>query len=199
VEAQAGIEEITERIPTISLEITGSQPHLVTITVDGRTLDSVPENIELDPGEHTIEVTAPDVVPIARTVTLEPGDREQLSLELEPVGEAEESSLLVPAIVCFGVGGLGLLVGTVTGAVSMDQAADIDAQCVDDHCPPSLEADADEAKAIGHASTASFVIAGLAAAAGVTLLLLDTQAAEADAATLHLRLSAGAVGLQARF
>lgn len=197
VEAQADIVEITKRIPRIALALSGTEPDLVTITVDGRALDEVPELIELNPGEYTIEASAPDAAPVSHTVTLEPGDREQLSFHLQVTRE-DDSSLFLPAVVCFGVGGLGLLIGTITGGVSLDQAGDIDAQCVDDHCPPELESDADDAKAVGHVSTVSFVIAGLAAAAGVTLLLLD-QDEGADTASLRLRVSPGMVGLDARF
>lgn len=200
VEARAELGEVEESIPTVVLEISGVELDRATVTIDGRTYGALPESIQLNPGEHEIEVTAPDRPTQSHTVTLEAGDRRRLPIDMPSPGEpAAEDPLLVPALVAFGVGGLGLLVGTITGAVSLSQAADIDDQCQGDHCPASLESDADSAKAVGHASTAFFIIAGLAAGTGATLLLIRSQSGPDDAASLRLRLSVGAIGVDGTF
>jgi hypothetical protein len=197
VEAKAEIGELERLIPRVEVTVTGIEADSAQIIVDGEALTDRAESVELDPGEHTIEASSDGASAPAQSVTLAPGDRTQITLEMQL--SKSGASLRVPAFVSFGFGGLGLVIGTVTGIVSLGQTADIDDQCVDNHCPSSLESDADDAKAMGNLSTAAFVIAGLAAAAGTTLLLLDNRQESAAVAGLELHLAPGAVQLQASF
>ncbi len=197
VEAKAEIGDLERLIPRVEISVTGIEADDAQIIVDGEPLTATPESLELDPGEHTIEASSGGAWGPPQTVTLAPGDTTQVTIEMQ-LSESG-GSLRVPAFVAFGFGGLGLVIGTVTGIVSLNQTADIDQQCVDDHCPTNLASDADDAKAIGHLSTAAFVIAGLATAAGVTLLLLDDPQESATVARMQLRLAPGALQLQATF
>ncbi|MBW2456136.1 MAG: hypothetical protein JRI68_16575 [Deltaproteobacteria bacterium] len=197
VEAKADLGELEGRIPTVQVAITGLGADGATLIVDGQEIGAPPETLELDPGHHTLEARGDGAWAPPQSVTLEPGDRTQITLEMQAA--EDDGSLMVPALVCFGVGGLGLVIGTITGIVSLNQTADIDEQCEGEHCPASLEGDADAAKATGNASTAFFVIGGLAAAAGATLLLLDSPGESDSAASLQLRVGPGAVQLQGTF
>ncbi len=197
VEAKADLGELEGRIPTLQVAVSGPGADGATLTVDGREVGAPPQTLELDPGHHTIEAQGDGAWVPAQSVTLEPGDRTEITLEMQ--ADDGDDSLLMPAVVCFGLGGLGLVIGTITGVVSLNQTAEIDEQCDGDHCPAGLEGDADTAKATGNASTAFFVIGGMAAAAGAALLLFDSPAGSDSAASLQLRVGPGALQLQGTF
>ncbi|MDI1482682.1 tetratricopeptide repeat protein [Polyangium sp. y55x31] len=85
---------------------------------------------------------------------------------------APSKGSIVPGVITLGVGAVGLGVGAVTGALSMAKVSDVRSRCPDDHCLSAYRAEADEARTLGHVSTAAFVVGGVAAAAGVVLLVL---------------------------
>lgn len=194
VEARAEVGELVERIPTVVLEISGTSLDRATVVIDGRHYGALPETIPLDPGEHSIEVTAPGAATEARSIELEPGETRRIPIALRPeAGEGAAAPFVVPGLVCLGVGGASLLVSAITGGVSLSEAADIDDQCQGDRCPPTLEGDADRAKTLGHVSTATFVLGLATAAAGATLLFVAEG--REDEPTLALHLSASGIGL----
>lgn len=79
---------------------------------------------------------------------------------------------LVPAIAAFGVAGVGLGIGAVTGLMTFSKVSDFNEACPGGQCSPSEQARLDSANTVATVSTVSFVVAGVAAAAGVTLLIL---------------------------
>ena len=69
-----------------------------------------------------------------------------------------------------GVGGAGLILGTITGLITMSRASDIKAACNQNgDCPSS--AGLDGARTLGTVSTISFVVAGAGLVLGVIALL----------------------------
>ncbi|MDI1450241.1 tetratricopeptide repeat protein [Polyangium sp. 6x1] len=100
---------------------------------------------------------------------------------------------IVPGVITLGLGAVGLGVGTVTGALSMAKVSDIRSRCQDEHCVSADRAAADQARTLGHVSTAAFVVGGAAAAAGVLLLVLRPGggADKTTGAAKDLRVSVG--------
>ena len=125
----------------------------------------------------------------------------------------------IPAFVSFGVAGASIVVGAVTGALSLGMTSDLKARCPNDVCSPGDRGSLDSANALANASTATFVIGGAAAVAGVVLIALDVGSSRSNAQATGARLakpgervraqptpvqiepwiSAGGAGLRGRF
>jgi hypothetical protein len=61
----------------------------------------------------------------------------------------------------FGLGAVGIGVGSVTGLMAISKANAVKDECVDNKCPPSTEDDLDASKTFGTISTIGFGV-GLA-------------------------------------
>lgn len=76
-----------------------------------------------------------------------------------------------------GVGGAAAIAGAITGALSLARKQDLDAACppaTPRTCAPSLQPLHAEGEALAHTSTATFILAGVTLAAGVTLLVIPS-------------------------
>ncbi|MBI4705527.1 MAG: hypothetical protein HY744_30910, partial [Deltaproteobacteria bacterium] len=102
----------------------------------------------------------------------------------EPAPAQAEGAAVSPlAWAGFGVGAVGLVVGTVTGIVTLSKAADIDEQCPGGPCPDSARENYDAAMALSYVSTAGFAVGGAGIVTGlVGLLALGTGPEPAAAA-----------------
>ncbi|WP_437672453.1 tetratricopeptide repeat protein [Sorangium sp. So ce131] len=115
-----------------------------------------------------------------------------------PADEARRGSLL-PAGLAFGLGAVGLGVGTATGIMSLSKVSHIKSHCDGHRCPAELEGDADTATTLGNVSTVGFVVGAASAVAGVVLLVVrpgggaapDTAGAAAARAPRGVAWSAG--------
>jgi hypothetical protein len=89
---------------------------------------------------------------------------------LPPPETPKDSGFPTYGYVGFGVGGAGLILGTITGLVTMSRASDIKAACSPNgDCPSS--AGLDGARTLGTVSTISFVVAGAGIVLGVIALI----------------------------
>jgi hypothetical protein len=75
------------------------------------------------------------------------------------------------AFVAFGVGGVGLLVGGITGAIAMGKKSDLDKACKGSVCGADQQSNVDSYHTMGTLSTVGFIAAGVGAAAGIILLV----------------------------
>jgi len=117
-----------------------------------------------------------------------------------PPDTAAEGEISPLVYAGFGVAGLGLIIGSITGGISLDQQSTLKEECPDDICPPEKEDEVNTALAIGHVSTASFVIAGVGAAVGVVGLFIGGgDAAETETAALQPLVGPGYLGLTGKF
>ncbi|NUP08312.1 MAG: hypothetical protein HOW73_19855 [Polyangiaceae bacterium] len=162
-----------------------------------------------DPGKHLIEVSAPGFLKGKAEVTLAAGKSERLTIKLEPdptpppatqepnapteVGthpgpgsppfvarERGTSPLVVGGAVSLGVGGVGRLRGAVFGGLTLSKQSDLDAICTNKLCPPGSEEDIDAMHRFGDVSTASFVIGGVGAVLGATLIGIGATRSDDD-------------------
>lgn len=132
----------------------------------------LPASVFATPGQVILEVTKDGYEPARKTLDLAKGSAQDLKLALTKKAPPPEPSKL-PAYIAFGVGGAGLVLGAITGGVSLAQFGDVKSACgTDSKCPEARRGDVDTGKTLAHVSTAGFVLAGLGAAAGVTLLLV---------------------------
>ena len=164
-----------------------------------------------DPGTHQIVARAPGYRPASAEVTLAEGGAESVSLALiadetaapppekppEPPPPQEnppaqpadtaaaQGSDKTLAYVLWGVGGAGLLTGTITGVMAMGKKGDLDDQCSSNgDCPKSAQGDIDSAKTLALVSTIGFGV-GIAGAAAGTVLYFMAPEGSAALPTFH--------------
>jgi hypothetical protein len=77
----------------------------------------------------------------------------------------------VPAYAAFGVGAVGIVVGTITGILASGKKGDLDDACVNKVCPASQQDTIDSGKTLGTVSTVGFVVGAVGAVAGLVLYL----------------------------
>lgn len=124
------------------------------------------ELAEITVGAGTPAPAAPEPAPAA------PAPAPAPAADVAEEKPASKGSIL-PAAIAFGVAGIGLGVGAVTGGMTFGKVGDLESKCGDSkRCPLDQESTYDSAHTLATVSTVGFVIGGVAAAAGVTLLIL---------------------------
>jgi len=111
--------------------------------------------------------------------------------------------------VAFGVGAVGLGVGTVFALQSKSKADDATAQCnhpdpydpagPSDYCTQQGVSLADDARSARTIATVGFVVGGLGVAGGVTLLILTNKHQPAAATAFEPFIGLGSAGMRGRF
>lgn len=214
------LRDLLARIPTVLVRVVGAPPGAATATIDGNPIAwASGAAVRLDPGDHTVRVTADGYKPFERLLTLpnhggvvvvdaplEPASAASSSAKgppppLTPRSEPSARGSLAPAFVAFGVGGAGLLVGAVTGVMELGKVSELEDRCPNDQCKPSEQVEIDAAYTLATASTIGFVAGGVIAAGGVVLLLVRPGGRSPSEARVHIEpwLGAGSLGLRGRF
>jgi hypothetical protein len=193
--------DIERAIPTIvlaAIEADGRDVVGARVVVDeGRPASLDGRAVALDPGSHRLRFVHPDpaVAPLELEVTLEPSARNRriearfparaTSARASEPGPNEGSrTLLVPAIVAFGVGGAGLAFGAVTGGLALGEDGTLEDVCpTPSSCPAEEQGRIDRAETLAALSTVGFVVGGAGLAAGVVLLALGEPVAAMVAST----------------
>jgi len=185
-ESAEHIEALKARIPSLRIQLSEQPPDL-SVIIDGDAIQSgllaVP--IPLDPGEHLIRATAPGHEPVERTVALEEGATQDLSIEMLPLPAPVAAPIPPPPApkpkqeqpprdpkpteqnptlgwILVGTGG-ALIVGSAVSAVVRSSAiSDIDDSCPSHaNCDPALKDTRDRAQTFG---TLAAVLGGLGVA-----------------------------------
>jgi hypothetical protein len=159
-----------------------------------------------DPGTHEIVATAPGYLEARSSVTLAEGGHQSVALALpldpnakpatpppadtippggtltpppgaEPPPEPQSSSgTKTLGYVLLGVGGVGIVAGSVTGIMAIGAKGDLD--CPENRCAGKEGDDLESAKTIAMVSTISFAVGIPAAAVGVVLLVTGGSKSE---------------------
>lgn len=189
--AQARARDVLDRtiarVPTLRLTVKTPAPRpRLFITIDGEpTTDAIVDaDRRIDPGTHTIVVSADGHRPQRAQITIAETETKTVALELvalparagdrppEPVlsvPEAKRST--APAVALFAIGGLGLAAG-VAGAVNVaTKSYALENACSEFVCPPESERDIRDAKTWATVSTVGFVTAGVGLAGGILWLV----------------------------
>jgi hypothetical protein len=189
--AEALTAELGARIPSVTVLVTNPEPGQTTVVVfDGEIVppaaSAAPRKV--NPGRHSV---------VARSGSLEKKqdfdvtERESKTVTIdlkpptvgvvppkpeEPVVTSSSSSL--PKILIYGGFGLGLVgigVGSVTGLMSISQVSDVKKVCPNNVCPSTSQSDIDSAKSLGTISTIAFIAGGVGVGAGIIGLVLQSK------------------------
>lgn len=171
------LNEAKAKVAEVRLHLTGDAA-AAALRVDGSPVEPalVGSSIFVAPGKRVIEASAKGYQTAQQTIDAKEGQALDVTLALVPASSTERS-MLAPTI-AFGAGGVGLIVGVVGVAVTAAKTDDLKARCGDALvCPTSARGDGDAALAAAHTATVGFVVAGIGAAVGATLLLLPGKPA----------------------
>jgi hypothetical protein len=202
-------------------------PSNPTVTVDGAPVpvNALGARRAADPGLRAVVVTAPGYVSASQSVTLREGEERELAFVLrppEPVDltdpDADKPAAPNPATesgkprwpmwAAFGAGGVGLVVGSVTGALALGARSDLKSQCKgpDGRCRPTsleekrrMDGDVSRYRTLGTLSGIGFGIGVAGAATGVVLLLTGKPKSETTALPFVPLIGPGTVGVEGRF
>jgi hypothetical protein len=218
-------EELLTRIPSLTITVKnapeGTTP---TVTVDGAELPAgtlgAPRT--LDPGHHVVAAKA-GAEEAKQEVDLAEQETKSVALELPaqdavattaPAGDAtheepqsgRSTASKVLLVGGFGAAGVGLIVGSITGALSLSKTSSVKSSgmCAGSVCNPSEDGDLSSARTMATVSNVSFIIAGVGAVAGVVGLLTGHSTAapsEEHAAGIRVvpTFGPGSIGLRGTF
>lgn len=174
----------------------GGSAVTLSVTVDEGRSETV--SLELSAGEPPPAAKPPAPPPPAAAALpapLAPHPPAAPPAALEPDGSGQRTV----SYVTFGLGGAGLLAGTITAIVAANQHADLQRLCVNDRCPLSALSKLDSYHTVGTASTVSFLAGGMGVAAGAILFFTAPRAKASPAPRLGAQLGPGTLGLSGRF
>lgn len=223
-DAQKEVGELEPRLSWVVIHVMG--PLDPQVTIDG---DDVPEGAlgarrAADPGKRTIRATAEGFEPNQQTITLKEGQQQVVTLVLQrsasprpptpasnerPEKNAKPAHVSrTPAWIAFGVGGAGVVFGSVTGIVFLDAHSELASKCPTGTCSSD---DADEVRHLtsvrsryrtfGTLSGIGWGIGVGGAVTGLVLLLTDSAAEQASSqrAALWPVVGPSEIGMAGRF
>ncbi|HVH48153.1 MAG TPA: PEGA domain-containing protein [Labilithrix sp.] len=192
--ANAEIGAVSSKIAGVVITVEGAPNP--TVTIDGQPVSSAGLGLRrpVDPGAHVIKAEAPGYKPAETSFQVAESATAEAKLRLEKAAAsavaaapaeaatpaagndakpAELSTSKSPkktlAIVAFGVGGAGLVLGAVTGVLALGKHGDLEGQCPNGKCPNDVSGDVDSYKTMGLLSTVGFIVGGVGLAAGAVL------------------------------
>lgn len=213
--------ELAARIPKLTVVIEGDATDAPVVRIDGRVISAalVGQPLSVDPGERRVQIEAPGMLPADRTVALAEGQSEEIVLRLtvdpdalpldpspgpEPAAPADPAppspgGVPIFATIGFSIGAAGLVVGAVTGGLSLAKTASLDETCGGDAiCPIEAQGAIDEAELFANVSNVGFAVAGAGVLFGVIALFTLDADAPAESALVPL-VGPGSLGLRGRF
>ena len=176
--ARIAIDELEREVAHVTISVT-PLPADVLVELDGTRVPSVALGLArlLDPGEHTVVISAPGYEPARRTFEVGTGDRIDVDLSLaRSVAEGDradrdvEQAFPVWPIVVTGAGAVLIVSGVAVGAVGLSEA---------DGAVDGSER-AEKARQKGVAGDVMIGIGGATAAAGIAWLVFALTDAPAD-------------------
>lgn len=207
---QREIDESTPSIVVRVIDESGRDTADATLSIDGapvkQRLDGLP--VAVDPGEHVVRIERPGQPPKEQQVVLNVGDQAReivvsyapASSPVADVPARAEPNVHVLTYIGFGLAGAGVIVGAITGGLSMAKTGDLEAACPAKRCAATDESLHGEATTLSHVATAGFAVAGAGAVLGVIGLfaLSDGLFGEGEVA-LSPVLGPGAFGVRGTF
>lgn len=208
--AQAQIAALEPRLPRLTIVAPPApRPRGLLVRRDGIEVGEplFASGVFVDPGDHVVEATAPGHTPWRTTVRTEEGKTQTVNipaLAIDPsaappspgapssAGAARRdggwSGQRTAGAVLAGVGAVGLVVGTITGAMTLSSWSEAQGNCSRGAepliCNDVGQAASDDAHGTAAVSTIAFVAGGLLVAGGAVLFLTGGDGEDAGAAAV---------------
>lgn len=209
--AESELESLRPKIPYLTLALEGSQDSTIA-RLDGRVIapDEWEKPKAVDPGAHVLTLVKKDGSLEEKRVVVAPGEQVRLvvgSSETSPAQKETEAVAPAPAATSrrkwayasAGVGAVGLVVGSVFGALAMGETSEAKSGCPGGDCGTESELKAAQSAALkANLSTAGFAV-GLAGASVGAVLYFGDKGSSADGRAASLRLTGRGVQLRGTF
>jgi hypothetical protein len=163
--ARAYADSLAKRIPTLTLIASGPpETAPLQLALDGMIVKAETARLprKVNPGHHTLSVSAPGFGAATADVTIAEGEDRRVEVLLHASSERPETRVSValslgdardvgampsastsskaPAFIAFGVGGAGLVLGSIFGAIALGDASGLKSQAgCPSICPPSAQ------------------------------------------------------------
>jgi hypothetical protein len=194
ITAKALASEIEPRIPSITIKLQNVSPGATPkVTVDGVEVPAAaliaPRAV--DPGHHVVAVSSGAGDFREAAVDVQEGESKDVLLDVSPTvssvqddtqssnasnGAGASSPWRLASYIGFGVGGAGLVAGSITGLLAISDFSSAKKQgCVGNQCPPSAYPELDKAGTMATVSTVAFIVAGVGAGVGVVGVLMGKK------------------------
>lgn len=203
VTAQKERDALLPRIPKLTIVLGENAGPDTAVTLDGvavpPALLGVPRPV--DPGDHVVAVQRGEASR-EEALTLAEGESRTVTLDLDatstdpqpppppdPTTPATDDGSLLYTLgwVGVGVGGAGLVVGAITGALALDKRSSLETACGETkQCAPPLHGDVDTYQTLRIVSGVGFIAGGLIAATGIVLLIVAPSTPAEPAAQLRM-------------
>lgn len=183
------IAKIQPRIPSVKVLVTGADALAVTASIDGEDVP-IGEAVDRDPGDYFVRAEATGYKTTEEKITLAEGEKRVVNLALAPapkIADTEDETestgggTMAPAGIAFGVGGAGLVLGTVFGILAFTETAALEEACGGSVCPPNQEDAIISAQTYGTVSTVGFIVGGAGVATGIILAFTVGSSDEPEA------------------
>lgn len=215
-------KDLDARIPSILIVPVNLDPgQPPTIIVDGEEIPPAAQSVprKVNPGSHSVDVKSGT---LEKKVDVSVAEKENKTVNVDlkdqpvappppPPPPPKDSGMTTGKIMMyggFGVGVVGIGLGTITGLMSMSKTSDLKDTCKDNKCPPGSQDKIDSAKTLGNISTVGFIVGVVGAGVGVVGIVLSKKEAKKEdappAAAFHptevrAELGPSYVGLTGRF
>ena len=195
-EATKLADALADRVPSVRVTMLGVAPStVVRLEIDGVMLSAEATRlpIKVNPGKHTItarvdgydsdrwdgDIAERTNAEVTLHLTAKAAPSASVAPPTPPPSSASAAApapiapLLPPAAkptwpyVALGVGGVGVVVGSIAGGLSASQTSTLKAQCDHGHCPTSSKDDIARANAFANVSNVGFAVGLLGVGVGV--------------------------------
>jgi PEGA domain len=194
-DANKEVAALPARLPWVTITVLGPTSPEVIIDSTPVPIASLGVKRPVNPGSHTIKVSAEGYVPTEKAITLSDGQSLTVNLELEQTpadasqvanktskgadaassaGSSDTRKII--AISALGLGGAGIIVGAVTGLLAMKKHSELEkAGCSGSFCDASQASALDTFHTYGTISTVGFIVGGAGVIAGTILLVTQPR------------------------
>lgn len=206
--AEAQARALEPEVPMLTLRLPPKAPAGVRVMRDGQEVPAAelgaPQPV--DPGEHVITSQAPSGSLFEQRVTLAPGERKAVDLQLEnapvaapppvsaplpPASEGAEpvdgKGRFIAGLAVGGFGVAGLVVGGIAGGLAIGQKGIVVPNCPNYVCNDEGYAAVRSGTTIGTVSTVGLAVGLAGVAAGVVLVLTAPRGSKATGTSPAMR------------
>lgn len=193
VEARAMADQLRDRIPGLRIVFSPEPPSPPHVTIDGVVIpaEALANPRKVNPGSHTITTEASGARATS-TVLLIERELRMVTLTLRasttPVSPADTPRETPPPpttpsttttttsptgwfYVGLGAAGVGIVVGSITGAIALSKASTLETECTGSACPRTAADDLSTSRTMGVVSTVAFGVAAFGGALAIVTYL----------------------------
>jgi hypothetical protein len=220
-EIKRELSELSNVLGWLTIEVPHA-PSGTRVTIDGRDVTAqLGAPIRVEPGPMVVSATVPGGVAKDQNVTVKAGETASIEISFSAwsdsdaaLAEDPEASpkpaddddakpdksghSRAPAWIAGGVGVAGLATFAVFGILANSKYKDLEASCVDGHCPPDLEDAQSSGKAFQTVANIGLIVGAVGVGTAVTLFIIgggsDKPSSEARAPKLRVGLGSVELG-----